>query len=107
MRGWYAGYYLRGLAMSAPIRGAHTSWIFNGSGAGTSGTFTSTGGSGCVYSLYVGWYGSGSAPIITDNKGNNASWVQVGSTLSLSTDTNEKGALYECVNGVGGSGHTV
>lgn len=93
--------------MSAPVRGAHTSWFFNNSAAGTSGNFTSTGGSGTVFSMYVGWYGGGAAPTITDNKGNNASWVQVGSTLSLSADTNEKGALFECVGGTGGSSHTV
>lgn len=84
--------------------GAH---VVVGAGSGTTATTasrTSTGGANTVFSVYVSWYGSATAPTVTDSKGN--TYSQVGSTVSFSDDTNLKGALFECLGGTGGASHT-
>lgn len=70
----------------------------------TTGSFTSQ-ASGSTFSVSVGWYGTAITPTISDNKGN--TYSQVGSTVAFSGDALAQQALFECVNGAGGSGHTV
>lgn len=70
------------------------------------GSVTTTGGSGTVFSFFIEWYGSLSAPtLVDDNKGN--TFTQVGSSLTNNSDPSFFSALYECVNGTGGSSHVV
>lgn len=61
--------------------------------------------SGSSFYAFIGWAGSGAAPTITDSKANTG-WAQVGSTTVSSWDATVKCALFEKVNGTGGTLHT-
>lgn len=75
----------------------------------SSTTCTSTGittsASGLILFVSVGWYGSGAAPTVSDNK-SNGNATQIGSTASYSGDTNIKFARFYWQNAAGGSSHT-
>jgi hypothetical protein len=63
--------------------------------------------SGSTYSVGVGWFtaaGAGVAPTVTDSKGN--TYTQVGSTLQSGGTPNFRFAIFESVNGTGGTLHT-
>lgn len=81
-----------------------------GTSAGTSSVVTTgvttTGGSGTVFSLFIGWYGSQSqATSVTDNKGN--TYAEVGARLTSSSDPTFFSIRYECVGtGSGPAGGT-
>lgn len=68
-------------------------------------SFTSTGGSGAVMVVDVSWYGSASAPTVTDSKGN--TYTQQQATVAYATDANFKAARFICERFTGGAGHTI
>lgn len=68
-------------------------------GSGTSAT------SGSAFVVAVVWFAGIGDPTVTDNKGN-GTYTQVGSTVNFTAAPTAKMALFEKINGAGGSGHT-
>lgn len=70
-------------------------------------TVTTSGGSttasGSDFFVVAAWYNSTTAPVITDSKGN--TYTQVGTNVYNTTDQTGM-AVFRCLNGTGGSGHT-
>jgi len=84
--------------------GGHTATA----GSATSSAITTTGGSGTVFAISVGWYGTVSITGLTGKLGASSdgnTYTQVGSTVA-GVDTSFKTATFECVGGAGGASHT-
>lgn len=84
--------------------GAHVSAATGASGLAITTATRTTAASGSTFSVAVVWFASGgvgAAPTVTDSKLN--TYVQVGAAL---TNGNNRCAIFECVNGTGGTLHT-
>lgn len=84
--------------------GAHVSAANGVAGLAITTATRTTAASGSTFSVAVVWFASGgvgAVPTVTDSKGN--TYTQVGSAL---TNGNNRCAIFESVNGTGGTLHT-
>jgi hypothetical protein len=59
-----------------------------------------------IFEVGCAWYGTGSAPTVSDSKANTWTSSQLGSTLAFAADANAKTAAYRIVPSSVGTGHT-